>query len=82
MSFKICFEYFATAAPPGGIFQFHKNDLLCHLYNFGPKIVILSVSIATKLTISKVHPLIRLRFEQSGHKKSQCEDVLCHYNGK
>ena len=27
MSFKICFEYFDTVAPPGGIFQFHKNDL-------------------------------------------------------
>ena len=35
------------------------------------KIVILSVSIATKLTISKIYHLIRLRFERSEHKKSQ-----------
>ena len=35
------------------------------------KIVILSVAIATKLTISKIYHLIRLRFEQSEHKKSQ-----------
>ena len=35
------------------------------------KIVILSVAIATKLTISKINHLIRLRFEQSEHKKSQ-----------
>ena len=37
------------------------------------KIVFLSVSIATKVTISKIYHLIRLRFEQSEHKKSQCE---------
>ena len=36
MSFKICFEDFATVAPPGGHFHFHQNDLLCQLYNFGP----------------------------------------------
>ena len=36
------------------------------------KIVILSVAIATKLTISMIYHLIRLRFEQSEHKKSQC----------
>ena len=35
------------------------------------KIVSLSVAIATKLTISKINHLIRLRFEQSEHKKSQ-----------
>ena len=36
MSFKYCFEYFATVAPPGGDFYFHQNDLPCQLYNFGP----------------------------------------------
>ena len=36
MSFKICFEYLATVAPPGGDFQFHQNDLPCQLYDFGP----------------------------------------------
>ena len=35
------------------------------------KIVSLSVAIATKLTISKINHLIRLRFEQSEHEKSQ-----------
>ena len=37
-----------------------------------PKIVILSLFIPRKLTITKIHHLIRLRFERSEHKKSQC----------
>ena len=37
------------------------------------QIVILSLLIPTKLTITKIHHLIRLRFEQSEHKKSQCD---------
>ena len=32
----------------------------------------LSVLIATKVTISKIYHLIRLRFERSKHKKPQC----------
>ena len=35
-------------------------------------IVILSVSIPTKLSILKIYHLIRLRFERSEHKKSPC----------
>ena len=35
------------------------------------QIVILSLLIPTKLTIAKIHHLIRLRFEWSEHKKSQ-----------
>ena len=65
------FEYFTTVALPGGNFEFHQNDLPCQLYNLVLKIVSLSVAIATKLTISKINHLIRLRFEQSEHKKSQ-----------
>ena len=41
------------------------------------KIVILSVSIATKLTISKICHFISLRFEWSEHKKSQCGVITC-----
>ena len=36
MSFKICLEYFATVAPPGGFFHFLQNDLPCQLYDLGP----------------------------------------------
>ena len=36
------------------------------------EVVNLSVSIGTKLPISKIYHLIRLRFEQSEHRKSQC----------
>ena len=35
MSFKICFEYFSTVAPPGGFFSFYLNDLPCQLYDLG-----------------------------------------------
>ena len=34
--------------------------------------VILSLLIPKKVTITKIHHLIRLNFEQSEHKKSQC----------
>ena len=36
------------------------------------QIVILVLLIPTKLTITKIHHLIRMRFERSEHKKSQC----------
>ena len=70
MSFKICFEYFATVAPPGGFFHFHQNDLPCQLYDLGPSNSDF-VTINT-IKITKIHHLIRLRFERSEHKKSQC----------
>ena len=41
-----------------------------------PKIVILSIFIPRKLTITKIHHLIRLRFERFEHKKSQCAEKL------
>ena len=72
MSFQICYEYFATVTPPDEIFQFHKTDLPCHVISLALKIVISSVSIATKLTISNIYTLIRLRFEQPEHRNSQC----------
>ena len=36
------------------------------------QLVFLSLLIPTKLTITKIHHLIRSKFEQSEHKKSQC----------
>ena len=35
MSFKICFQYFATVALPGGFLHFHQNDLPCQVYDLG-----------------------------------------------
>ena len=47
------------------------------------QIVMLTPSIATKLTFIKIHHLIRLRFERSEHKKSQCVGGLqFHYKMK
>ena len=36
MSFKICFEYFARVATPGGFFSFQQIDLPCQLYDSDP----------------------------------------------
>ena len=52
-------------------FGFFKTISHFSLISLVPKIVIFSVSIATKLTISKIYHLIRLRYEWSEHKKSQ-----------
>ena len=38
--------------------------------------VILSLLTPKKVTITKIHHLIRLNFERSEHKKSQCEIVM------
>ena len=72
MSFKICFDYFATVAPPAGILTSIK--MISHITFMLRSIdlVILSLIIPKKVTITKIHHLIRLNFERSEHKKSQC----------
>ena len=76
MSFKICFDYFATVAPPGGFFTSIK--MISHITFKLRSIdfVILSLIIPEKVTITKIHHLIRLNFERSEHKKSQCAPQL------
>ena len=76
-SFKICYEYFATVQwrRLAEIFSLIKMISHVRFISLALKIVILSVAIATKLTISKIYHLIRLRFEQSEHKKSQCDKL-------
>ena len=75
MSFKICFDYFAAVAPPGGFFTSIKmiSHITFMLRSFD--FVILSLLIPKKVTITKIHYLIRLNFERSEHKKSQCDIV-------
>ena len=46
------------------------------------KIVILSLLKPKKVTITKIHHLIRLRFEQSEHKKSQCVSLMICFRPK
>ena len=65
MSFKICFEYFATVEPPGGFFHFHQNALLYQLYDLGP-------SNSDFVTIKTQKRFIT----SSGH----CLDVTTHPN--
>ena len=43
------------------------------------QIVIMSLLISIKLTITKIHHLIWLRFGRSEHKKSQCVLELSHF---
>ena len=43
-------------------------------------VVILLLLIPKKVTITKIHHLIRLRFEQSEHKKSQCVSFLMAFD--
>ena len=38
--------------------------------------MILSLLIPKKVAITKIHHLIRLRFERSEHKKSQCDFTI------
>ena len=57
-------------------FSFIKMISHVSFINLVLKITLLSVSLATKVTILKICYLIRLRFEQSEHKKSQC--VIWH----
>ena len=54
------------------IFIFIKMISHVHFIILVHQTVILSLLILTKLTIDKIHHLIRLRFEQSELKKSQC----------
>ena len=63
MSFKICFEDFATVASNGRHFHFSKMISHVSFMIWVPKIVIKSLFIPSKLTITKIHHLIRLRFE-------------------
>ena len=69
---------YSTVAPPGQDFIFIKVISHVTFIILANQIVILSLLIPTKLTITKVHHLIRLRFEWSEHKKSQCELWGCY----
>ena len=58
------------------IFIYIKMISHVHFIILVHQTVILSLLILTKLTIDKIHHLIRLRFEQSELKKPQCVRII------